>query len=362
MANALDIIADQLRPDLARRVELAVTIDGKDATSYMDRRVLSFEYVDNAEGKGDEVSIELQDRDSQWLNYWLPEKGCVITARVTCHDWPTPRKTAVLNCGQFTCDTPAEYSGPPGKVSIKAITASLTGELRDTQRTKAWEHYSLEMVAGEIAAKNGLVLYYEAPAHDFERQDQRCESDLAFLTRLAEDCGVSVKVYDGRLVLFDGEGADAKGAAIHINRRGGNYLTAKEYSFSVSSDGTGYDSAEVQYHDPKTKKTHKVKVKVKPGIPGGNRDRLSKVLKSNERCESEAGARRKAKSKLRKANKQELRGELTLMGNPGLVAGMTVQLDDFGKFSGKYFVEKATHKISGGYDTTIEVRPTLAGY
>lgn len=379
MADLIGALQDQLRVQKARRVELVVTIDGVDTKDYFERRLTSFEYVDNAENKADEVTIELQDRDQQWLYNWLPEKGCEITAKVICQDWPHAGERATLDCGKFTCDEPAEYSGPPGRVSIKAITASLTGELRDTARSKAWEHYSLERVAQEIASKNGLLLYYDAEPFDFERQDQCRESDLAFLTRLASARGVSVKVYSGRLVLFDGKKADSQAPAVTINRAKGNDMTASQYSFKVSSDGTGYDSAEVQYHDPKTRKTHKAKATRKGGKKGKknpwdkseweggwseimrNREGQEKTLTSNQRCESQADAERTAKSLLRNANKTELTGSVTLLGNPGLAAGMTVTLEDFGKFSGKFFIEKATHRVfgGGGYETSLELRQAL---
>lgn len=48
------------------------------------------------------------------------------------------------------------------------------------------------------------------------------------------------------------------------------------------------------------------------------------------------------------------------MGHPGLVAGVTLSLTGFGRFSGSYFVNKAEHKIGSGYSTSAEVRRVLA--
>lgn len=69
-----------------------------------------------------------------------------------------------------------------------------------------------------------------------------------------------------------------------------------------------------------------------------------------------------AKNALRKANKQENAGNITLFGDPTLVAGVTVDLKNFGAFSLKYIVSKATHKISNGYTTDVEIRKCLNGY
>ena len=73
-------------------------------------------------------------------------------------------------------------------------------------------------------------------------------------------------------------------------------------------------------------------------------------------------AQQLAKNKLRKANKHENTGSLTLVGDPRLVAGVTLTLVNFGAFDGKYIVEKARHKVGGGYTLQIELRKCLDGY
>lgn len=341
---------------LARRVVLKVFIDGHDATSYLEPSLLSFEYTDQAAGKSDEVSLEMNDRDDKWINGWLPMKGSIIRAAFYCLNWCGPGQDLHLDCGTFKCDAPADYSGPPNKVSVKAVSAALTTELRETKRTKGWENYSLQGLAQEIAGKHGLELYYDAPPHQFQRQDQRRETDLAFLQRLATDRGVNLKVHDGKMILYSAQAADARGSALTINRRGGEQFTAQEYSFKVSSEDTGYDGAETEYHEPATRELRKADFKPGQGQFGGE----SKILTLDERVESEADAETLAKSRLRQANKDELTGSFTIMGHPGLVSGMTVMMEDFGVFSGVYFVEKVTHRLGGGkYTSAAEIRQTL---
>ncbi|MBP2654257.1 MAG: hypothetical protein H6Q73_1826 [Firmicutes bacterium] len=69
-----------------------------------------------------------------------------------------------------------------------------------------------------------------------------------------------------------------------------------------------------------------------------------------------------AKNALRKANKQENTGSITLVGDPRLVGGVTATLKNFGSFDSKYIISKAVHRISGGYTTDIEIRKCLDGY
>ena len=90
-------------------------------------------------------------------------------------------------------------------------------------------------------------------------------------------------------------------------------------------------------------------------------ENTAKVLDLDHRVESEADAMALAQNRLRGANKSEVTGSFTVLGNPGLVAGMTVEMAGFGIFSGKYFVSKTTHSIGGKYTTRAELRRVL-GY
>lgn len=69
-----------------------------------------------------------------------------------------------------------------------------------------------------------------------------------------------------------------------------------------------------------------------------------------------------AKNALRKANKKENTGSITLFGDPTLVGGVTSNLKNFGAFDNKYIVSKAVHKISDGYTVEVDVRKCLNGY
>lgn len=54
---------------------------------------------------------------------------------------------------------------------------------------------------------------------------------------------------------------------------------------------------------------------------------------------------------------------MRLVGDIKLCAGSVVEIEGFGIFDGKYFIETAVHNLdSSGYITEIEVRKTLEGY
>lgn len=344
---------DKAITSLARRVTLSVSIGGHDATSALQPSLLDFTFTDNASGEADEVQISLHDREGHWNSDWKPSKGTPVTASITVSDWFGPNQNASLPCGEFTIDE-VTFSGPPDKVSIKAVSSALTTGLRDTAKTRGWENFSLRGMAEQIAAENGLTLIYDGPEHNFNRHDQRSESDLAFLNRLAKERAMNCKVHDGKLILFHGPAAESRPAGLTIPKTG-SPLSPVSYSFKQSSSGTAYTSAEASYTDPALGETHTATANA-TGSTDTNTG-AGKTLTLDTRVESPAEAENLAESALYNANSEENSASLELMGHPGLVAGVTVNLSGFGDFSGTYFVKKAEHKVSGsgGYTTSVEL-------
>lgn len=336
-------------PEYARRVKLQVTIDGHDVVSAFSPYLLDFSYKDQIGGKSDEVQITLHNRDGKFSGEWSLKKGLPVDATIICKDWEEAGQDLSLPCGSFKIEE-VQFSGPPDKISIKAVSADLTGPLRDTKKTRAWENTTLSGVAGQIAGENGLELFYSGPEHSFERQDQRNESDISFLNRIACDRGCHCKVHNGKLALFDAEMAEGAAASLEIPKEGDQY-SPTSYSFKVSSSQTAYSGAEAAYTDPKTGTTHKAKVK------SGKKTDGEKNLTIQTRAESAGQAVTLGRAKLHGENQKEETVNIEIMGCPKIAAGQTVELTGFGSFSGTYSVKTATHKVggNGGYSTSLEL-------
>lgn len=348
---------DENRSIDVRRVRLHVTVGGHNATDYIKPDLVEFAYTDNAKGKADEVSLTLADPDGKWQGAWKPKKGLEVTARLECRDWFAPDVHASLPMGRFTVDK-TTLSGPPDKVTVKAVSAAKTSAMSEEKNTRGWENFDLQGIGSELAGKHGLELMHDAPEHKFQRVDQREESDLAFLNRLCKERGVNLKVHDGRMILFGAKEWDAKPPRITIYKSGDHFtrsgITAKTYSFEEESQGTA-EKAEVDYHDPAENKNHTATVKAEGPPPSGQ------SLKLNTRVESGRAAIALGESALREKNEKANTANIEIMGHPGLVAGITLSLEGFGEYDGSYFVEKAEHKIGSGYSTSAELRKTL-GY
>ena len=188
----MDVNNGKQEQEHARRVRLAVTIGGHDATDALAPSLLSATYTDNAAGKADEVRLDLHDRDGKWLGEWAPKKGTEVSMRILCTDWFGPGQDASLNCGSFKVDE-VEYSARrPRSASRPCPPRSRTGCGKRKKRRHG-KAIPCRPWPGKYAQRNGLELLYNADAFPFNRQDQREESDLPFLQRLASARGVNVK-------------------------------------------------------------------------------------------------------------------------------------------------------------------------
>ena len=329
----------------ARRTEVALFYEGVNISKDIAPFLLSFTYTDNASDKADEISFSLEDRERLWVTDWFPSKGDTITASIIVHDWEAVNQTQSLPCGTFEIDK-IDCSGPPNQITIKAVSTLVSKPMRQEKHTKAWENVKLSTIAGDMAAKNGLALFWDSPQDPaFERRDQVETSDLEFFSELAKDYGVAVKVTDTQLVCYSEKDYEEKAPVGELS-----FGDKKVINWSFSSKAAGvYKAAKVQYHDPVKDETFDVEEE-DDDVEG-----TCRTLEINQKADNIGDAKSIAKEKLRKANKSEITGNITLMGDLRFVGGSNVQISGFGGFDGKYTIEKATHTIGGSYTTKLDI-------
>ena len=87
-------------------------------------------------------------------------------------------------------------------------------------------------------------------------------------------------------------------------------------------------------------------------------------LEITAKVSSIAEAKALAEKHLRLHNKYSQTATFTVPGNPDLLAGVNVMLEDWGSWSGKYIISQAKHSVdnSGGYTTQVKLRRVLEGY
>ncbi|MEK5378063.1 phage late control D family protein [Paenibacillus sp. FSL P2-0173] len=369
----------------ARRAQVVINYNGKDITKELSDYSLDLTYTDAEPGTLDDLQINLEDKARKWSGPWSPSAGDRIVAYIKTIGWDKPGEIKRLNCGSFEVDS-IDFAGPPDTVSIKAVSLPVTTNVRQEKKTKAWESVTLKSIAAEITKRAGFSLMYEAHNNPkYDRQDQTDVSDLAFLNDLCKQEGIALKVTGKKLVLFDEYVYEQKPPALTIERGVSDIIS---YGFSFTTQDVAYAGCEVSYQPAAKKSTSKKKddkgtakaaaestskdsgkkkkdkaeqpkpIKVIYRPPGAPKD--GPILKVSQSVGSQAEAINAARKSLREKNKEAGKATLSLLGNVGLAAGMTITIKGFGRFDGKYIIVSATHAVgSSGYTTNLEIRKVL---
>ena len=345
--------------------------------------LLSFTYDDKETNESDEISILLKDPAGKWAGTWKPDGGESVRAYLskgTTTDKGLNRKE--LYCGRFYVDV-MRVSGSPRVFEMRAVSVPLNKPIRRKAKTANWIEKSLKFIAEAKATEAGLKLLYESEINPtYDRVDQNLESDLKFLSRLCEDAGLSIKVTDEQLVIFDQSYYEKK-APIQTLRLGESGILS--WSFE-NAQGETYRSCTVRYRDPKKKRkgeagSHIFEATVEDAgtndpvydINSGKKTTNKAVLSYKavdesvdengqeyvwkRRAKSIEEAKRLATAKLRSLNTRRVTGNMTVLGDVSLTAGVVITCKGFGSFDGNFYIEQATHSVTtGGYTTALTLR------
>ena len=356
----------------SRETLLVITYNGKDISTDIQPYIQSFSYHDNSKLEIDDIDLSLENIDKRWFGEeWFPEDGDSITASIVKRRWDDELIEETLPCGQFYVD---QIDFSPGSVSIKALAIPSAGNLTKQENSKGWEKISLKNIAMDICNKHSMKLeFYSEKDETFERIDQDKETDLAFLTRICTDQGLNLKATENKVVVFDKEEFYEKEAVISVSSLDTDMII--DYKFSHTTKEI-YDKVEVSYYDPEKKKLVRESYTKDELEEKRNKEREAERKKENSKASqrgqsknsknskssgptkkvSGTGGKNKAKAEMDEKNKEKETASMTLRGNFSLLAGQNVELTDFGKFSGKYAIEKSTHSLSGAYTTDIELK------
>lgn len=366
-----------VKQPLQTRLKLTFTSADVDVSTDVLPDLLSFSYNDNESGEADDISLSLKDNTGKWANTWKPDAGEIVKAEII--QGRTDGEERNLYCGKFYVDS-LSAAGNPRTLELKAVSTPLTTPIRRKAKSRSFENFSLKYIASKIAHENGLKFIYDTSSTvGYDRVEQKQESDLTFLKRLCDDIGLSLKITDDNLVVFEQSKYERGEVTQTLTLGESNILS---WGFSAEMGDT-YKSATVTYRDPKQKKA---------GQAGGymtdtEKEEWIKNKKTNaavmsytftdehaeesaqelvvkKRAKSIEEAKLLAKAALREANARKLTGSMSLIGDVTLVSGAVVMCKGFGTgFDGKYIITKAGHSVgSGGYTTSIELRAVNENY
>lgn len=369
-------------------LRLFFTEAGTSVTQDILPDLLSFTYDDKETNEADEISLTLKDPTGKWASKWKPDGGEVVRAYIASGT-VDGKKGRELFCGKFFVDS-LRTSGSPRVFEMRAVSIPLNTPIRRKMVTKAWEKKTLKGIAQEIATAAKVKLLFDSQDNpSYDRQDQKAESNLRFLSRLCEDAGLSIKVTDSQIVIFD-QAFYEKKKPVKTLKLGVSDILSWDCE---SQQSETYKTCTVSWRDPKKKQKgssggynmdlekgdsgddpeydmdlQKVKKKVNVAVntytyTDPNVEDNGQEYQVKKRAASLDEAKRIAKATLRKLNLRSVTGSLSLVGDTSLVAGVVVELKGFGSFDGRFYIESASHSVStSGYVTSISVRRVNSNY
>ena len=372
-------IADlfKTRQPIETALGLYFTEAEKDVWEEISTDLLAFSFSDSETNTADSLSITLKDETGKWAQRWKPDPGERVKASIK--KIIDGKVVGTLNCGKFFVDT-MKVQGAPRTFEMGAVSIPLNKPIRKLIKSKAWEKTSLKKIASAIAEEADIELLWDSESDpEYDRVDQKKESDLKMVSRLCDEAGLSIKVTDDKLVIFDQHSYENKKPVKTVTLGESDVLN---YSFETSQSDL-YKSVTVSYRSPKKKKKGRAggytfdlktgrKVTKKktsnPAVftytatdPEADENGQEYYLKS--RCTSIDEAKRKATAMLRKLNRRGVTGDLTVVGDVDLVAGAVLEIKGFGIFDGNFIIATAKHDYgTNGYVTSVQLRRVQKGY
>lgn len=315
--------------------------NGQDITKSITTYIEGFEYVDNASGTADTITLTLNNKSGVWSGSWIPIQGDYVEPTIKTVNWEKEGDNRSLNCGYFLIDD-LGYSGPPEIAKIGAIATPINTDFNITKKSKTWKKTSVSGILSSIASTAGIELYFSGQDYSIDEMEQSDQEDVTFAFNLCASYNLAMKLYNRKMVVFDQTEYEKKASSLSIDKK---MCSSWDIKRSMTRE---YDGALISYTDSKKNKTLKYQFMLKEG---------TRILKLNETAESLQDAEIKAKAKLLEHNRKCQTMSLTTKGDLKYVACKNIDVTGFGKLDGKYYIDTVTHSkdANGGYKVTLEL-------
>ncbi|MCF6432593.1 contractile injection system protein, VgrG/Pvc8 family [Leisingera sp. MMG026] len=315
------------------KVAFRIIADGSDVTGNFADRLIGLTIVDEAGSKSDRAEIQVDDRDYAVA---LPATGAKLEIALGFTG-------DLVELGHFTVD---EISGElaPDTMTIGAKAADMLGGIR-AKKTRSWHKVTVADLVGKIAGEHGLkaVISDSLKTHHYAYLAQTSESDLNFLTRLAQDLDAVAKPAGGALVFAKrGENKGADGADLPVFDVHRSQIASGDWQIN----GRGkYGCVIVEWTDLGAAKVQTCKA--------GDKD---PKLKLRHRYPSQEEAQRAADAALERTGRASGTISIRLGGFWGdLMAEAKVNLTGIKpELEGEWLITSVTHTLAGTLTTSFQ--------
>lgn len=330
----------------ARHIDCSVLYDDKEVG--LSAKLKSLNYTDNSSGASDEIVLTFEGRDADWLRSdFVPEKEHDLDVTFYLNSWVKDGDRLPYHCGNFTLDD-LTYSGNPRQCIIRGVSVPASQSFQVDPISKTWKQVTLRQIAEEMMAKYGMAdLFYWAGEPVIETVEQDNQTDSEFLYDICEKQGTFLKIYKKALVIFDKAIYEPRGITASYTETDFD----GQWEWNSTLNGT-YTGATISYTGPKPEKKKKgVKQQVIETTIGEG----PRLLHINEKADNEGDAQRIAKAKINTENEKAVTISFSALGNPNIVATCNIEWVGMGRCDGKFFVNKVTHRITGGSKYDMDV-------
>ena len=340
-----------------------VLVDGQDISAAIRPRLIGLSLADNRGFEVDTIEISLDDTDGKLA---LPRRGAILQALI---GW---QGSALVDKGTYTIDE-VEHSGAPDVLTIRGKSANLRGDMNKL-RERSWHDVTLGDIVSQLATRYSLIpsVGESLSAQALDHIDQTNESDLAFLTRLADQWDAIATVKSGRLLFIKaGQAMTASGQplpTITLTRQDGD-----QHRFSVA-DRNAYTGVVAYWQDNQgaQKKQIAVKRKQKEPEPGVEVDKAQHELLVGDSenvkhlrhvYANEGNAKRAARAEWERLQRGVAEFEINLAvgrpelypEQPAIVSGFKPDID-----SAPWLLTQVVHDLSGsGYTNRLQLEVKL---
>lgn len=172
--------------------DFSITVKGTENAA-LTRRVISLAMTDNRGFEADQLTLTIDDCDG---GVQLPKRGQTLGLAL---GW---KGEALTDKGTFIVDE-VTHEGPPDRLTITASSADFRQEF-NVKREVSWHDVTVGQVVSAIAYRYGLKAQISASLAEVEidHADQTEESDISFLTRMADMLGAIATVKNGALLFI----------------------------------------------------------------------------------------------------------------------------------------------------------------
>ncbi|MGG2143442.1 phage late control D family protein [Symbiopectobacterium sp. RP] len=343
-----------------------ITLGGKSLNALSDR-LMSLSLTDNRGFDADQLTISLDDTDGL---IGLPSRGAEIALSIGWLGDPLIYK------GRYTVDEVA-HEGPPDVLNITARSADFRDEF-NVKREVSWHDVTVERVVSAIAHRYGLKAQISDRLMniDIDHADQTQESDMSFLTRMAEMLGAIATVKNGALLfILPGGGVTASGKALpsfSITRSSGD-----GHRFRIA-DRDAYTGARAYWLDLNFGKKKKVSVKRRTTRAKPKKEKSRRregeyregadgnVYVLRKTYQNETAAKRAAAAKWQQLQRGAGEFSITLAHGRaelypemhGTVTGFKAEIDNQ-----QWIISRAEHVIDGsGFTTRLELEAKISDW